>query len=177
MTKKEILQMIEPYKTNIHQTTLKRKVKGNTKTGIGNLFLIDHYGCEKCQLSKYCKQKRPGEICYPRSQLFVTYFKQRRGEMIPLMKEQLAKLEIEREMEHAKGIVRGEMTPEWFKINQLCIELTGMIYKVEEGIKMNISHEHSYLLELTEAVKKRRDEVIKLKEEPTYEPSSEGSPS
>lgn len=149
---KEVKELIDPQRTNIHPKTLQRKMR-SAKDGMRGKFLIGAYGCGACVLKKNCSQYPASKgICAVRAQLYVDYLKSGKGEIVPLMIDTLAKLSMERDIEQRKGIESGRMTEDYFKLSHLCIKLQEKIQNATVGTKATIKHEHSWLEEIRDAV-------------------------
>lgn len=151
VSKDEVIdKLINPYRSHIHNKTLKRKMNRAVDGG-GSKTLIKYYGCHSCALKDHCEYyPHANRICVRRAKLYVEYFKAGKSDIVPLMIDQLAKLSVERDIEHEKGMVHGKLTDEFFRLNYLCMQLQERIHKATEGTKLRV--EHTWLDELRSAV-------------------------
>ena len=146
-------ELIEPKRTGIHPARLARKMRP-VKDGMTGRFLIGAYGCGACDLKNRCENyPAPKGICAPRAMLFSSYLKAGKGEILPIMIDQLAKTSMERDIEHKKGIEQGKMTDDFFRLSHLCIKLEEKIQNATYGTKSTIEHKHSWIDELRDAIK------------------------
>jgi len=152
MDKNEIINtLLEPNRTNTNNIKLKREFQAATD-GMRSSWLITNYGCERCAINKMCEYyPHSNKMCVKRGKLYVEYFKAGKGEVVPLMIDQLAKLSTERDIEHQKGIEKGTLTEEYFRLNYLCMLLQEKIHKATEGTKLKV--EHTWIDELRNAKK------------------------
>lgn len=147
----EIKKIIDPHRTFLHPRKMKLMLRGAT-VGTSSKFLIEAYGCKKCVLQEHCEYfPHTNGICGRRSAMYVEYLKAQKGEIVPLMIDQLAKLSVERDLEHHKCIESGSLSEEYFKLNYLCMNMQEKIHRATEGTKLKI--EHTWIDELRNARK------------------------
>ena len=153
---KEIKEIINPQKTNIHFKSLQKRMRSSV-TGDHSKFLINCYGCEKCILKENCEYyPHTNGICRRRSSMYAQYLRAGKGEVVPIMIDQLAKMSMERDIEHEKGMLEGKLTEEYFRLAHLCIMLQERIHKATEGTKLKVEHTHSWVDELRDAINPKK---------------------
>lgn len=142
---------VKEHGTGLHHWTLQKTMKSKPynrfKYYQNNPFLIRNFGCEKCALKEHCpideKDRKTG-ICRPRAQMFGAYLREGHGETIPLMKDHLSKLMMERDLEEARWRAKGlPPTNQWLVLNSQLTKLMEKIHQCEKGIK--VEHQDTIL--------------------------------
>ena len=163
MKKEDVVKkLIDPLKTTRPARELKKAYK-NAKHGLwcNSPFLRKSYGCERCAVKEHCEDyPHANGICIRRGKMYIEYFKAGKGDVVPLMIDQLAKVSTEMDIEHEKGIGLGKMTEEYFRLNYLSMQLKERINKATEGIKMKV--EHTYFDEMRTII---TEKVVEVKDE------------
>ena len=113
--------------------------------GKSSKFLLHNYGCLKCPLREHCPDFKPNKnrICDKRAQMFLFYFKHGKGEVTPLLQDQINKLDVLNHIEYEKSIIQGKPTEGLYRLNQLLIRARELMLKATVGIKIN--HEVSWV--------------------------------
>jgi len=117
-------------RTLLHPKQLQKRFR-NFSSGLRSKFLVKNFGCHNCPARVYCPDyPHTNGICGDRAKLYGEYFKAGKGEILPLLLEQLSLLRTEMDIEYAKCIQEGRFSKEFFELSDQTMSLYKIINKI-----------------------------------------------
>jgi len=147
----EGLDFVNENKSGLKPNQLKKKLRA--KHGLReNPFLVRNYA-HACPLGPNCPDCSSGKkICITRAEVYADYIRNGHGDTIPLMKDFLAKLMMEKDAEEVRWRKRGlPPTKEWLKLNEQSGKMMEIVHRAEKGIKIQ-SDEPSFLEQMQKTI-------------------------